>query len=94
MTHHLTDLSSQRSNMKKGMQNSDHMKQIGKTSWIELFVENKSIVSEVDLTSKAGWFSKSSRVGYKSSTWSLFWVSLVPSGVGLAQQSYFHRPVY
>jgi len=32
MTHHLTDLSSQRSNMKKGMQNSDHMKQIGKAS--------------------------------------------------------------
>ena len=48
MTHHLTDFSSQHSNLEKGMENSDPMNQIGETSGIELIFENKGVESEVD----------------------------------------------
>jgi len=37
MIHHFTDLSSQHSNLEKGMENSDHMKQIG----VELLFGNR-----------------------------------------------------
>ena len=93
MTHHFTDMSSQHSNLEKGMENSDHMKQIGATSGIDLIFENKSIMSEVNWKSvETDWKSdvfrqvESSRFRYKSSTSSRFWVTLVPRGVGLAHQ--------
>ena len=94
MTHPFADMSSQHSDLKKGMENSDHMKQIGDTSEIELIFENKSIVSEVDWKPKVGCFL-SSRVksfGYNSSTLSRFRVTLAPSGIGLAHQ--ISSPVY
>jgi len=52
MTRRFTDLSSQHSNFEKGIEKSDHKKQIGETSGIELIFENKSIMSEVDWKSK------------------------------------------
>jgi len=56
MTHHLTDFSRQHDNLEKGMENSDHMNQIGGTSGIKLIIENKGIESEVDWKSKVGCF--------------------------------------
>ena len=41
------------------MENSDHMKQIGAISGIDLIFENKSIMSEVDWKSKVGCFLSS-----------------------------------
>src|SRR6218665_3606783 len=52
MTRHLTDLSK----LGKAMENSDHLKQIGEISGIELLLENKSIVLEVDSKSKVCCF--------------------------------------
>jgi len=56
MTHHFTDMSSQHSNLEKGMEHSDHMKQIRATLGIYLIFENKSIMSEVDWKPKVGCF--------------------------------------
>src|SRR6218665_4123087 len=59
MTHHFTDMSSQHSNLEKGMEHSDHMKQIRATLGIYLIFENKSIMSEVDWKPKVGCFLRS-----------------------------------
>src|SRR6218665_322049 len=68
MTRHFTDLSSQHSNLEKGMENSDHVKQIGAALGIDLIFENKSIMSQVDWKSKVGCFSaKSSQVVWDTS---------------------------
>ena len=73
MARHLTDFSSQHSNLENEMENSNrqHMNQIRETSGLELILENKGIESEVDWKSKVGWFLtkvQSSRFGYRSST--------------------------
>ena len=56
MANPFTDLSSQHSNLEKVTENSDHLKQIGATSGIDLIFENKSIMSEVDGKSKVVCF--------------------------------------
>ena len=65
MTHNLTETSSQHrpTNLEKGMENGDHMKQIGATSGIDLTFENRSIATEVDCKQKVScFFAKSSLV--------------------------------
>jgi len=56
------------------MENSDHMKQIGATSGIDLIFENKSIMSEVDWKLKVGcFFAKSSQVVLDTSHFGTKW---------------------